>query len=466
MHYCNILLERTNIIADYTTSIGIVGSIIPNIRLVRSPVRIFHSNDPGVYPRIHSKKACTTLRPPPNDPRLLEATSAKMRILITSASRPAALAIARTLKSPEHEIYGADTERVRWTSPARWSNAYTAFIPVTSWRLLFLRFASQVDMIVPCGDESHFLPSLSAGITVVYHPLFRSGYAYEEFLQKKVILGTSTVQLKPYDRCLDLEDYDAHTLVTGGQIKTFLVTKPGAAGPADEEEYDLVPDNGALSMALFQFMTEFLEKYKKEPSVRINPTFDSLYGEWSNINMFLSMRFQIREEVRNNRLVRNIYVGYYSTTPHCSMVLFAQNTNSQEWMRNAFMWPATNHIPLTTEDINANLRGTYSLPTLLRAWYNRSFRHATFWRITWWIGILEMALMTLVALLYFKEELFASSDVGPALASWLLTWWADWICVIWDEETYFWVPKAKMMAMYLISLCHGGIREPHSPKLS
>jgi hypothetical protein len=191
---------------------------------------------------------------------LLRGTFFNMRLLFTSASEPAALALARVLAAEGHSIYAADEERTRGTAPARYSSAYTSFYRTTPnsglvelWKVL----RDDTDLIIPFHELSHHVRRRleQQGANVMGRNLFGDNHEYQDFVREYVanisgqsssiikapaafhvysrtciveILGqypTTTFSLQPAPYC-DLDDEDTLVDVESPAISTSSTSFP------------------------------------------------------------------------------------------------------------------------------------------------------------------------------------------------------------------------------------------------
>ncbi|KAF2710362.1 hypothetical protein K504DRAFT_454664 [Pleomassaria siparia CBS 279.74] len=120
----------------------------------------------------------------------------KIRILITSASSPTALGLARALSSNGHTVFGADADTE--ISPDMYLSAYTTFFGVDDnlWEDVLGKIES-LDMIIPFGDEAkvlaEFLRSkrdslgrVQEDIKLFHHSLFDCETGFQAFLHHEV----------------------------------------------------------------------------------------------------------------------------------------------------------------------------------------------------------------------------------------------------------------------------------------
>ena len=107
-----------------------------------------------------------------------------MRILLTGASKPPALALARVLHAEGHDVLGVDSESVWGLTPTRYSKAYTRFY---SYAEVHKKLGYKtIDLAIPFDDASN-LRSLTAKATrTVYQPLFEDASAFYTFVRSHV----------------------------------------------------------------------------------------------------------------------------------------------------------------------------------------------------------------------------------------------------------------------------------------
>ncbi|KAF1973995.1 hypothetical protein BU23DRAFT_598597 [Bimuria novae-zelandiae CBS 107.79] len=119
-----------------------------------------------------------------------------MRILFTSASSPAALALARVLAAEGHILHGADEEYVWGTSPARYSRAYQNFYRLTGSRSvaeLWKAIGDHIDLVIPFRSlPGQIVESLkSRGANIVGENLAHNDYEFQDFVRDNVIDASS-----------------------------------------------------------------------------------------------------------------------------------------------------------------------------------------------------------------------------------------------------------------------------------
>lgn len=119
-----------------------------------------------------------------------------MKILFTSASTPAALALARVLAAEGHTVHGADEERYWGTAPARYSRAYRRFHRLSEcWSAseLWKAIGDHIDLVIPFGPlPGHIIESLkSRGARIVGEVLAHNDYEFQDFVRDNIIDATS-----------------------------------------------------------------------------------------------------------------------------------------------------------------------------------------------------------------------------------------------------------------------------------
>jgi hypothetical protein len=120
-----------------------------------------------------------------------------MRFLFTSASKPAALALARALAVEGHVVYAADVERICGTAPARYSRAYTHFYRLDTLSdliKLWKTVENRVDMIIPFGHIPNHVKSRmeEMGAKVLGRTLFHDDLEFSDFVRDRVFTRPDT----------------------------------------------------------------------------------------------------------------------------------------------------------------------------------------------------------------------------------------------------------------------------------
>ncbi|KAF2740311.1 hypothetical protein EJ04DRAFT_600322 [Polyplosphaeria fusca] len=326
-----------------------------------------------------------------------------MRVLITSASRPAALALARALASQGHKVIGADFEATLKTAPARYSRAYIRFVRVRSeWSEIFPLW-KDVDLIVPFGEEAKAILRQCCMVSmqnIIHHnPLWD-----DEFYDFFVDYETSSPVHRPWKppgRPQGIS-YTAHVLVHGIALQTFvLTTSSGGLGP---EGFDVVPASDPLHKILYDFTKEF-------------------NWRWNYVQpyaMHLNLDFVVTEEVSDSGVLKKITLVAHSMAPHDSIILLASlqpKRIAKAYARNAYENSHTKY-PLVIKEAST-MRGTFSLQRVVLELVASLVLFVTTWGKEW-RRLAETVMMCMVWLLYFKEEMWDWNDPAPALVEWFV----------------------------------------------
>jgi hypothetical protein len=142
-----------------------------------------------------------------------------MRILLTSASSPVALYLARLLSSYGHTVYGVDVEKFWGTAPARYSRVYAKFLRVCKSRTCglgrkeILENLEGVHLVIPCGREGTVFKDVTKKIEkeegrefkVLWHEGFANKETFQDFVRERV-LSVSNVSDSDYKE----EDEDSN----------------------------------------------------------------------------------------------------------------------------------------------------------------------------------------------------------------------------------------------------------------
>jgi hypothetical protein len=120
-----------------------------------------------------------------------------MRCLFTSASKPAALALARVLVSEGHVVHAVDVERLWGTAPARYSRAYASFRRLETLSdvpRIWKEVCHDIDIVIPFIQlPSHVRGRLEAmGANVLGKPIFENDQAFQDFVRDKLISREDT----------------------------------------------------------------------------------------------------------------------------------------------------------------------------------------------------------------------------------------------------------------------------------
>ncbi|KAF2876161.1 hypothetical protein BDV95DRAFT_218148 [Massariosphaeria phaeospora] len=168
-----------------------------------------------------------------------------MRILITSASHPSALALARVLSSHGHTVLGADTERIWRTSPARYLRAYTQFTRLRRCNDLARVVEGAVEIIIPFGTQPHGLDDiLSKRLAVMRHDLFSRNEIFQDFVRERVI-NTGQAGIVKVPMAWDVQAYaPLKAVLVQHPLTTFCLQRTPYVGfedgGEDEDEDTLV----------------------------------------------------------------------------------------------------------------------------------------------------------------------------------------------------------------------------------
>ncbi|KAF2793102.1 hypothetical protein K505DRAFT_338109 [Melanomma pulvis-pyrius CBS 109.77] len=444
-----------------------------------------------------------------------------MRILLTSASAPAALALARILSASGHTVFGADLEAAWGTAPARYSRAYAQFFRVRYGDSILdvVEKIGGMELIIPFGDTAPSATDVGKlkekGIKLAWHDAFDIAAVFQDFVQARVLTyptdsdnplkeddmdNISTVvtlplsfsapshpqlgailahfpdtefalEISPYDDdgdtlvdlscengvyvpverktirlCYNTIDqktirevenlpisemrpyritellsgggaYEAHALINGGAVQTFVVTTN--EGGLEEGEFTIVPPTEPLVDILHSFLARFADEwqvYAGQRELDMDPFIEAPKAIVSHI----SLRFNVKEEVIEGHLVKRITALDMHNLPHTSLMLLAAIPGARDQLVRAYTAPTENALlPVLTPDDIPLPRGVYALPTVLTE-VRHSLRGFSPFRWQSWMRVAQLGMMLLVWGLGFKEEMWCAQDPGPALVEWVV----------------------------------------------
>ena len=173
-----------------------------------------------------------------------------MRILIMSASRPAAIALARVLASRGHSVFAADTEPIWGTSPARLSRAYTRFYRLRSTSELDASILEDIDIWIPfehVPDNMEELCKHHENKTVIWAPLFDREEVFQDFVRERITAKEHRNSVVSVPMAFDVSSIEqVFALQNVLHSKRFAVTLSPYeehAAIADEEENEAIEDD-------------------------------------------------------------------------------------------------------------------------------------------------------------------------------------------------------------------------------
>jgi hypothetical protein len=115
---------------------------------------------------------------------------------MTSASSPTALYLARLLSTHGHTVYGAGTENVWATAPARYSRTYTRFFRLQNSRNVVdvVRKFGVMDVVIPVGDQvlrREEMERMNKGqgreLKVLWYEGFGDRGIFQDFVRERVL---------------------------------------------------------------------------------------------------------------------------------------------------------------------------------------------------------------------------------------------------------------------------------------
>ncbi|KAL1595872.1 hypothetical protein SLS60_009562 [Paraconiothyrium brasiliense] len=422
-----------------------------------------------------------------------------MQILLTSASSPAALALARVLAAEGHVVHAADEEHIWGTAPARYSRAYRSYHRLTgTWSAsaLWKAVGHNIDLIIPFGPlPGHFVESLRArGANIVGETLTHDQFEFQDFVRDNIVNASaanpsivdvpaafmvhsrtciaeilsnreSTFLLQPLP-CYDTDDedtlvdvehaittsalvpvephaplvlscstldertveaikrlpmsdtkpyrlievaeggsfYSAHAFVHASQIRTFAVTNAKAI----DANFVLVATGEPLYDLLYQFTKRLV---------------GTLEGWQTVVANHLSLTFHVQDKVTYADFVRKVTVVSCHNEPHASLVLLAAVPGLRKRLALAYTAPTLEPEDYAPVQFPPNARfskAMYSAPLAVYG-LTRILVESRPWRRRWWTALARMTMMCWVWVINFKEEMWETSDPGPALCSWTIT---------------------------------------------
>lgn len=114
-----------------------------------------------------------------------------MQILITSASKPTALALARLLHAEGHIIHAADEENTWLTAPSRWSHAsrFHRLSKKVGLPELWKEIGDKVDLVIPFEPLPHHITESlrSRGATIVGETLCHNDQEFQDFVRDNIV---------------------------------------------------------------------------------------------------------------------------------------------------------------------------------------------------------------------------------------------------------------------------------------
>ncbi|KAF2266254.1 hypothetical protein CC78DRAFT_152430 [Lojkania enalia] len=328
-----------------------------------------------------------------------------MKVVITSASRPAALALARVLTAQGHTVIGVDYERFYGICPARYSRGYASFFRLQHDWGQFTQLPTDIDLVIPfettqditIKDLQNRRPWKALHHS---HPIFESQDQFWKFTRTRV---TSSAVHVPGECESPPEDgtiYEAHVLINDSHIRTFLVTT--LAGGLRPEDFIAIPPTDPL----FTIMRSFTESLVRA------------LGVFNQIHTHMTIRFSVEDHILEIGILRKITALSCSNKPHDSIILLSSLKSKWSELASAYTDPKPKASSLNVAYL-PNPSGTYSILRVLV----EGLRALCLFVGSWgrdWRSLANLVMMVTVWMLYFKEDMWCWHDPLPALVEWFV----------------------------------------------
>ncbi|KAF9730417.1 hypothetical protein PMIN06_008790 [Paraphaeosphaeria minitans] len=260
-----------------------------------------------------------------------------------------------------------------------------------------------------------------------------------EAIKRLPISGT-----KPY-RLIEVAEggafYSAHAFIHAGQVRTFVVTNTRAT----DRDFAIVGTGEPLYDLLYQFTKRLAEVLDDWQSVVAN---------------HLSLTFHLQDKITYDDFVRKVTVVNCRNDPHASLVLLAAVPEMRRELALAYTASTLRErdsIPVQFPTNGRVAKAMYSAPLAIYGLTRILFEFRP-WRRRWWTALARMIMMCLVWVMNFKEEMWETSDPGPALCSWAVMLGDSLISVVGQVAGVKWavtraVPLcSRTIALYRMAL--------------
>ncbi|KAF2112329.1 hypothetical protein BDV96DRAFT_649126 [Lophiotrema nucula] len=381
-----------------------------------------------------------------------------MRVMLTSPSRPVALALARLLASHGHDIIGVESDkRFLWTAPARYSKAYTEVYDTRTDSAALHNALQTIDLAISCAETPpetdsetalfEKLRKLSSARLITQHPSTIDEELWAswcEVMDFHLFGGLEDQDLQDGEETL----YETHAFVTSSTLRTFLVTT--SAGGLRERDFIIIPAGDALHDVLFNYTQAFLDAVVQDARCEA--------GGLEGVDTHISLTFSVSERITDEgfateKVVRPVRCA---SGMHDSLILLIKHLEDHgltQYLEEAYtnfetsssddttIMPLT--LPIDTQ-LPSTLRGTYSLLRVLLELVQ------VLWRLVrapldagGWRELANLVMMMLVWGLFFKEERWDALDPWPTVVQWCVRMPLEGVTLLWQVEYFWWIGWMK-----------------------
>lgn len=246
---------------------------------------------------------------------------------------------------------------------------------------------------------------------------------------------------KPY-RLIEVAEggafYSAHAFVHSGQVRTFVVTNTKAS----YKDFAIVGPGEPLYDLLYQFTKRLAEVLEGWQSVVAN---------------HLSLTFHLQDKITLDDFVRKITVVSCHNSPHASLVLLAAVPEVRKQLALAYTVPTLREEDAAPVQFPTSVRASkamFSAPLAIYGFARVLFEFKP-WRRRWWTALARIMMMCMVWAINFKEEMWDTSDPGPALCLWAVMLGDSLIDVLGQVAGVRWTAvrvKSQTIASYQMAL--------------